>query len=310
METPTAASRGMVRARPLVGRRVWQQNLAGFLFLAPALIIYLVIVVFPLLQSFRISLTSWDGVNPVKEYVGLDNYMRAVSVDPVFRVALSHNLIWMTIGSVLPISIGLMMALIIFDGLVASKFFRTIFFMPYVLSGMVIGIIFGLVYNPMYGILNQTLRFIGLGALAQPWLGQSSTALGSLMAVSVWGSFGFMMTILLAGLQNVDFDLYDAAKIDGANVFQRFVHVTIPQLNHVLTLLFSLALIGGFKVFNLVYVMTQGGPGYHTEVLARYIVKQSFQQSYVGYGCALSLLLTVMILIVSVIFIRIRERGI
>lgn len=307
MEIPTVASRETARARPLVRKRVWQQNLAGFLFLAPALTIYLVFVAFPLVQSFRLSVTSWDGVNPVREYVGLDNYVRALSVDPVFRMALSHNLIWITIGSVLPISIGLLISLLIFDGIVASKLFRTVLFMPYVLSTMIIGIIFGLVYNPMYGILNQTLRLIGLGVLAQPWLGQSSTALGSLLAVSAWHTFGFNMTILLAGLQNIDLELYDAAKIDGANAFQRFVHVTIPQLNHVLTLLFSLALIGGFRVFNLVFVMTEGGPGFHTEVLASYIFKRSFRQSYVGYGCAVSLLLTAMILIVSVVFLRIRE---
>ena len=289
--------------------RAWRQNALGFAFLLPALAVYLVFTAYPLFQSLRLSLTSWDGVNAVKEFVGLDNYVRALSLDETFRNALYHNLLWITIGSVLPITIGLITALLIYDGVVLSIVFRTVLFMPYVLSSMVIGIIFGLILNPSFGVLNQGLKAVGLSVLAQPWLGQSSTALLSLMMVATWHNFGFNMTLLLAGLQNTDPLLHDAAKIDGANVFQRLWHVTIPQLNHVITLAFSLALIGGFKVFDLVYVMTEGGPGFHTEVLASYIVKQSFRQSYVGYGCALAIMLTCMILIVSVVFIRLRERG-
>jgi ABC-type sugar transport system permease subunit len=177
-----------------------------------------------------------------------------------------------------------------------------------VLPSVAIGIIFGLIYNPIFGILNGFLRAVGLDALAGGWLGDPKTALPSLIMVEVWASFGFNATVLLAALQNIDQDVLDAAKIDGANVWQRFVNVLVPQLGHVITLLVSLALIGGFKVFDLVYIMTGGGPGYHTEVVATHIFQQSFARNQVGYGTSLSLILTAIILVASIIFIQFRER--
>ena len=292
------------RWRPFLRR-----HLTALLFLAPALIFYVTFVAYPLVGSIRLSFTSWDGVNPVREWVGLQNYIRALSADDIMQQALLHNLIWIVLETIIPLSIGLLLATVLWDGARGRTAFRTIFFMPYVLATVIIAIIFGLIYNPLYGALNQFLRAIGLDMLAQGWLGQPNTALISLIMVAAWAGFGFNMTILLAGLQNVDMDLFDAAKIDGANAWQRFIYVTVPQLSHVITLLVSLSLIGGFKVFDLVYVMTAGGPGYHTEVVATYIFKQSFQQNFVGYGTALSIVLTVIILFVSVLFIRLRERG-
>jgi ABC-type sugar transport system permease subunit len=285
-----------------------RQYVTAFLFLLPALSIYLVFALYPFFGSLHLSLTSWNGIDATKEWVGFRNYVTAFSGDPIMLQALWHNIIWIVAEVALPLILGLLLATILWDGGKGLTLFRTVFFLPYVLPTVVVGIIFGLIYNPIYGVLNQSLEMVGLGAWKQGWLAQPNTALLSLIAISVWATFGFSATVLLAGLQNIDFDLLDAAKIDGANVWQRFVNVLLPQLSHVITLLVSLALIGGFKVFDLVYVLTKGGPGYHTEVLATYIFKQSFAQSQVGYGAALSIILTAIILVVSVIFIRVRER--
>jgi ABC-type sugar transport system permease subunit len=276
--------------------------------LLPTLLIYGAFMVYPFFGSIQLSLTNWNGVDAVKEWVGLDNYVNALTADPVMQQALWHNVIWIVAVITIPLALGLLVATILWDGAKGQTLFRTAFFMPYVLPSVAIGIIFGLIYNPIFGILNGFLRAVGLDALAGGWLGDPKTALPSLIMVEVWASFGFNATVFLAALQNIDQDVLDAAKIDGANVWQRFVNVLVPQLGHVITLLVSLALIGGFKVFDLVYIMTGGGPGYHTEVVATHIFQQSFARNQVGYGTALSLILTAIILVASIIFIQVRER--
>jgi ABC-type sugar transport system permease subunit len=296
------------RRRLAISARELRRQRAAFLFLLPTLIIYLTFMVYPFFGSIQLSLTSWNGVDAVKEWVGLDNYVTALSADPVMREALWHNVIWIVAVITIPLLLGLLVATILWDGAIGQTLFRTAFFMPYVLPSIAIGIIFGLIYNPIFGALNGVLRAVGLGAFAGGWLAEPRTALPSLIAVEVWASFGFNATVLLAALQNIDQDVLDAAKIDGANVWQRFVNVLLPQLSHVITLLVSLSLIAGFKVFDLVYIMTGGGPGYHTEVVATHIFQQSFARNLVGYGTALSLILTVIVLVASILFIQFRER--
>ncbi|MGH2616799.1 MAG: carbohydrate ABC transporter permease [Thermomicrobiales bacterium] len=291
-----------------ISARELRQHRTAFLFLLPTLLIYATFMVYPFFGSIQLSLTNWNGVDAVKEWVGLDNYVAALTADPVMQQALWHNVIWIVAVITIPLVLGLLVATILWDGAKGQTLFRTAFFMPYVLPSVAIGIIFGLIYNPIFGALNGFLRAIGLDALAGGWLAEPNRALPSLIAVEVWASFGFNATVLLAALQNIDQDVLDAAKIDGANVWQRFVNVLLPQLGHVITLLVSLALIGGFKVFDLVYIMTGGGPGYHTEVVATHIFQQSFARNLVGYGTALSLILTAIILVASILFIQFRER--
>jgi ABC-type sugar transport system permease subunit len=289
--------------------RALRQHRTAFFFLLPTLLIYGAFMVYPFFGSIQLSFTNWNGVDAVREWVGFDNYVLALTADPVMQQALWHNVIWILAVITVPLVLGLLVATLLWDGAKGQTLFRTTFFMPYVLPSVAIGIIFGLIYNPIFGALNGFLRAVGLGALAGGWLAEPNRALPSLIAVEVWASFGFNATVFLAALQNIDQDVLDAAKIDGANVWQRFVNVLVPQLGHVITLLVSLALIGGFKVFDLVYIMTGGGPGYHTEVVATHIFQQSFARNMVGYGTALSLILTAIILVASILFIRFRERG-
>jgi ABC-type sugar transport system permease subunit len=280
---------------------------SGFLFILPALVMYLIFFIKPFITSIYYSFTSWDGVSPVKAFIGLQNYAHLLQ-DKLLGLSLSHNLIWVILGTAAPIIIGLPLAVLLSTVKRGRLFFQTGYFLPYVLSGVVVGMIWGWIYNPLFGLLNYVLREIGLGAITRGWLGDPDFALYAVIAAAVWGYFGFCVVIFLAGLQNVDHDLLEAARIDGANSMQTFFFVTIPQLRHVLNMVLVYTLVGGFNVFDIVQIMTTGGPANHTELIGTLTYKVSFQQNNIGYGSTLSMVMTVLSLVTSYIFIRLRER--
>lgn len=299
-----------VAAPPPPARNRWlNQNKHGILFILPAFLLYSVFFIYPFLQSIQISFTSWNGVDPSREFIGLANYARVLQ-DPLMWKALGHNLIWVILGTVAPIAIGLLLAVLLSGKSTRGRtFFRTIYFMPVMLSPVVVGIIWGWVYNPIYGMLNKILEGVGLGEFSRGWLGDPNLALYMVLITAVWSYFGFCLVILMAGMQNVDTELYDAANIDGANSFRQFIHVTIPQLSSVLTMIIAYTMIGGLSVFDIVYVMTAGGPANSTELIATYTYKQSFQLNSVGYGATLSMVMTLLSLAASYLFMKLRERA-
>jgi ABC-type sugar transport system permease subunit len=285
------------------------QNKHGFLFILPALLLYLIFFIVPFFQSIAISLTDWNGVNPKKVFIGLENYINLAGDDLMWK-SLGHNFVWVVIGTISPILIGLLLAVLLSGKKTRGRtFFRTVYFMPVMLSPVVVGIIWGWVYNPIYGMLNKILEHIGLGALGRGWLGDPKLAIYMVLITAIWSYFGFCLVILMAGMQNVDTELYDAANIDGANSFQQFLNVTIPQLGSVLTMIVAYTLIGGLNVFDIVYIMTGGGPANSTELIATYTYKQSFQLNSAGYGAALSMVMTLLSLVASVLFMKFRARA-
>lgn len=290
--------------------RVWiKKNKSGYLFILPAFLLYSLFFTYPFLQSVFISMTSWNGVDASKEFIALGNYSRMFS-DGLVWTSLKHNLIWVVIGTTAPIVIGLFLAVLLSsEKTKGSIFFRVIYFMPVMLSPAVVGIIWGWIYNPIFGMLNKVLDGIGLGFLSRGWLGDPNLALYMVLLAAIWSYFGFCLVVLIAGMQNIDNELYDAAKIDGANAWQQFVNVTIPQLSSVLTMIVAYTMIGGFNVFDIVYVMTAGGPANSTEVIATYTYRQSFQLNSVGYGASLSMIMTLISLAASYIFIKFREKA-
>jgi len=273
----------------------------------PALVMYTLFFIRPFITSIYYSLTSWNGVDPVKEFIGLQNYVRLFQ-DKLLRISLSHNLIWVVIGTIAPIIIGLPLAVLLSNIKRGRLVFQTAYFLPYVLSGVVIGMIWGWIYNPLFGLLNYILKMIGLESLATGWLGEPKLVLYCIIAASVWGIYGFCMVIFMAGLQNIDSDLIEAAKIDGANSLQRFFYVIIPQLRHILNMVIVLFLIGGFNVFDIVQIMTKGGPANHSELIGTYTYETAFHLGKIGYGTTLSLVMTFLSLIASYIYISLRER--
>jgi multiple sugar transport system permease protein/raffinose/stachyose/melibiose transport system permease protein len=290
------------------GQRKWNRQNIGLFFVLPSLVIYVIFFLYPFFSSIYLSLTDWDGVQPVMNFVGLENYQRMLN-DPLVWRSLAHNVIWVIIGTASPVIIGLLLAMLLWGRIRGRLLFRTLYFMPVVLSSVVIGIIWGWIYNPIFGILNRALKAIGLDALARGWLGDPDVALYAVLVAAIWGYTGFCVVIFISGLQNVDMDLIDAATVDGANAWRRFFHVIIPQLRHVLTMVIAYTLIGGFSVFDIVWIMTKGGPANATEVIATYTYFKSFKQFDISYGAALSMLMTILALVATLIFMRIRERG-
>ena len=288
-------------------QRAWRRYRAGMFFVLPALLLYLVFMVYPFFQSIYLSFTSWNGASPVKEWIGLDNY-RALIRDPMLWLSLRHNLIWVIVGTVAPIVIGMGLALLLWQRPKGFTLFRTVYFMPQVLSTVVIGIVWNWIYNPIFGILNTGLDAVGLEGVSRGWLGDPDVALYAVLVAAIWATIGFTFVIFLAGLQNVSKDLLEAATIDGANAWQRFWNVTVPQMAGVINIVVAFLLIGGFNVFDIIFVMTGGGPANATEVIATYTYKEAFTQNNIGYASTLSLVMTVISLIASVTFIRLRER--
>jgi len=264
-------------------------------------------MVYPFFRSIYFSLTNWNGVTAVKEWVGLANYRELIG-DRLFWLSLQHTVIWVIVGTIAPIVVGMLLAILLWRRPKGFTLFRTVFFMPQVLSTVVIGIVWNWIYNPIFGILNEVLDAVGLEDLSRGWLGDPDVALYAVLVAAIWATIGFVFVILLAGLQNVSKDLLEAATIDGANSWQRFWNVTVPQLAGVLNVVIAFLLIGGFSVFDIVFVMTGGGPANATDVLATFTYKEAFTQNNVGYASAIAVVITVISLIASVTFIRLRER--
>jgi ABC-type sugar transport system permease subunit len=303
----------LIQARPIaqsppVTKRARRNALIGYAFVTPALLIYLFFVIQPFLYSVYYSVTDWDGAQPVKRFVGLSNYARLL-FDPLLWQALAHNLIWVIVGTISPILIGLLLGVLLWGNMRGRTLFRTVYFVPVVLSDVVVAILWNWIYHPLFGALNNLLRMVGLGDWTRGWLGDPVWALPALLLAAIWAYYGFCFVVIMAGLQNVSVDLVEAATIDGANAWQRFRYVIIPQLGHVLTMITTFTLIGGFNVFGIVFVMTQGGPGTATQVIATYTYRKAFQEAQMGYGAALSMVMTVLSLVAAYLFIRLRERS-
>jgi ABC-type sugar transport system permease subunit len=303
--TVTATTLNAPTISPL--QRSWRRYRAGFFFVLPALVLYLIFMVYPFFRSIYFSLTSWNGVMPYKEWVGLDNYRELVQ-DSLFWLSLQHTVIWVIIGTIAPIVVGMLLAVLLWRQPKGFNVFRTFFFMPQVLSTVVIGIVWHWIYNPIFGILNEALDAVGLDEISRGWLGDPDVALYAVLVAAIWATIGLCFVIFLAGLQNVSKDLLEAATIDGANAWQRFWNVTVPQMANVINVVIALLLIWGFSVFDVIFVMTGGGPANATEVLATLTYKEAFTQNNVGYASAISVVITVLSLIASVTFIRLRER--
>jgi raffinose/stachyose/melibiose transport system permease protein len=284
-----------------------QQARYAVLFVAPGLLIYLVFMAYPFLNTMYLSFTNWNGITPNKDWVGLSNYVRVFGEAAALK-AFVNNIIWVIIGTISPVVLGLFEALLVWSGVRGSLLFRTLFFLPFVLPLVVVGIVWQWIYHPLFGILNKVLDGVGLEGLSRGWLADPHTALYAVLIAAIWGATGFCFLILHASLQNVDVSTVEAAMIDGANWFQRARSIIVPQIAPQITMVTAVTLIGGFAVFDIIYVMTGGGPGNASQVLATYTIKAAFQQNEAGFGSALAMLITVLSLVSSVVFVRLRER--
>jgi ABC-type sugar transport system permease subunit len=281
-----------------VGHR-WRRHAAGLAFTAPALVILAAFLLYPIGYSLWLSLHEWDGYTPQwGPFVGLENY-RTLAGDEVFWRATINSIVFVVVRTPLEVALGFLLAILLNRRLAARSLLRTLFFVPVVMSLIVVTIIFQRVYEPNTGLLNTFLHGIGLGAWAHPWLGDPATALPAVIAVSVWKNVGFSLVILLAGLQSLPRDVVDAARVDGANAWQLTLRVTTPLMRPILALTALLSIIGGLKVFDLIFIMTRGGPTYSTEVLATMLYREAFEQNHMGVASAIAVILVTLVLSIA-----------
>ena len=279
----------------------------GLLFVAPGAALVVTFFVFPLVNALYFSFVDFDGVSANPPYVGLEHYVRLFT-DSAAGAALLNNLLWVVLGTLVPLLVGLVFALLLWTVGPSSVFYRLLFFIPHLLPVVAIGVVWSWIYNPISGWLNQALGFVGLESLERGWLGDSSTALVSVLIAAIWATYGFVLVILLSALRSVDPELVEAARLDGANTVQRTWHIVLPQITPVFLMVTTITLVGGFSVFDIVFVMTGGGPANATNVLGTYAFTSAFQLSNVGYGTTLALAITVLSVPFVVILNRLQAR--
>ncbi|RTE04442.1 carbohydrate ABC transporter permease [Paenibacillus whitsoniae] len=277
------------------------------LFILPSFILYTMFVIYPALNSVNLSFTSWDGVSPNIHYIGFDNFKEIVHSERVWN-ALKNTLIMSVALVVLENVIAILLAMLVDQVRWCKNLFRSIFYFPVLLSGIVMGFVWAIIFNYNFGVISQLLDRIGLGSLKIDWLGNPDYALIAIIITAVWKGAGYYMIIYLAGLQGIPQELHEAAAIDGANRWQQFRNITFPLLAGSMTVCVMLSMIGALKIFDQIAVMTDGGPGFATETLTYIVYKVGFGELRQGYGTAMSLVLFLLILIVSLIQIRVLRK--
>ncbi len=274
---------------------------------APAVLLMLVFLIFPVLNAVYYVFVDFDGLDPTPPFVGLANFTELFQ-DPQVWAAAKNNVIWIVLGTVGPLILGLALALLLWGVRKGSTFYRIVFFLPYVLPQVAVGVVWGWIYAPTRGWLNRALEAVGLEGVTRGWLGDPDTALYAVLATAIWTATGFVFVIVLSALRNVDTEQVDAAMIDGAGYLQRLWYVVLPQIMPVFLMVTALTLIGGFAVFDIIFIMTGGGPANATEVLGTYAYSNAFQLARISYGTTLALVVTVLAVPVAVWLNRLQRR--
>lgn len=284
------------------GRLPWPMIV---LFLLPALLLYSVFVLYPIVQSARYSLYDWNGLEPLTDFVGIDNFREAVRAE-TFRTALTNNLLIVALSLLVQIPFALMLANLLDKKLHGRALMRTLFFAPYVLSEVVTGVVWRQIFRPG-GLLDAGLEAAGGGGFVHEWLGDPDVVLYSLFFVITWKYFGFHMMLLLAGLQQIPKELSEAAAIDGATAWQTFRFVTLPLLGPTLRVSIFLSVIGALQLFDLVWVTTRGGPVDASSTMATYLYDQ-FRRGNFGYASSVSVIIFFLSLVVALLYQRFAMR--
>lgn len=296
-----------VRTREDRRRTRWRFSksaLTPYMFIAPNMVLFTVFVFLPLLYAFYISLREWSLLDTPR-YIGFENYAR-LATDKLFWQSIQHTAVYSLSTVPTSLAIGLALALGLNRDLLGRTFLRSIFFVPVVISSVATAVIAAWLFNDNYGVINMLLRRVGLGPVA--WLSSPNWALLSLVLTTLWVRVGFCMVVYLAALQSISPTYYDAAQMDGATRRQQFLYVTWPLLRPATFLLLILSVIHSFQVFDLIYVMTGGGPGFSTTMVVQYIYQAAFVSSEMGYASAMGVVLFFIILGFTLLQWRVNRR--
>jgi raffinose/stachyose/melibiose transport system permease protein len=282
------------------------RRVTPWLFLLPGLAVFGAAVLLPMVLTIGYSFTDWDGFGPMT-FVGLDNYTRAIG-DELFRASFVHVVIYIAATIVLEVGVGLALA-----GLItmrrAGMWFRVAIFVPVMLPLVVVAVLWSFVYNPDFGLINGALEAFGLDDFKRIWLGDPATALLAISVVSGWVYAGFYMVIFYAAFRQIPAEIEEAAKLDGAGEWDLFRRIKVPMIRGAVGVGILLCVTGGFQGFDLFFVLTNGGPYGATEIPTTLLVKTVFRASDVGYGSAMAVLLTLIVVGVGVLYTQVRRRS-
>ena len=312
MELTTEPGGDKVTATPGTHRSLFRGNrfritILPWLFIAPITLLHLVVVVGPSLSGVYYSLTEWSGYGAA-EFVGLANFQELFFEDRNFRLAFQHNIAWLIFFMTVPFIMALIVAALLSQVRRGSMALRTSFFVPYVLPSVVAAFIWRMLYNPTLGFGAQLADW-GISGLDQAYLGDKNLALGAIMFADNWHWWGFLMILFLTAMQNISRDLYDAAKIDGANRWQEFWNVTLPGIRPTVMFMLMMTAIWSFLGFDYVWILTQGGPAGSSELVATYLYKQAFLRFEAGYAAAIGITISAIAGLIATAFAILRQRG-
>lgn len=287
--------------------RRFQDNLVIFLFLLPAIVLFLLFVVYPILQSIYYSFFNWKGFGPAVDFVGLDNF-KNILADKVFMIALRNGFLIIALSLFAQLPLSLALAVLVGRDLPGRVIFRTIFFLPYVLSEVIAALMWLFILNPdpERGFINAVIEFFG--GESQAWLGNTDLVLLAIFAALTWKYFGYHMLLFMTGLQNIPADIEEAGRIDGANSIQNFFYVTLPLLGSTIRTSVYLSVLGSIQQFILVWIMTKGGPVNASETMATYMYRFGFVRFQLGYGSAVAIYMFLLCLIFSLIYQRLTRQ--
>lgn len=278
------------------------------LFILPTFILFTVIIIVPIFFSLHYSTLKWDGFS--KEVsIGFENY-KNLFVDDGFIQAVINSLVLALISVGIQLPISLILALTLARGVRGERFFRTVYFIPVIISTVVIGQLWMKIYNADYGMLNMVLKTIGLGSLTDAWLADTKTALASVFVAMLWQYVGYHMLLMYAGAKSISPDIYEAARIDGAGEAAMAFHITIPLMKPILAVCIIFAVTGSFKAFDLIYVMTSGGPLHSTEVPTTLMYTTIFSRYQYGYGSAMAIFIIVECLVFTLIINKLFSKNV
>ena len=273
--------------------------LGNYLFVLPAVLLFCTFHLYPFINVFRLSLYQWDGIISTMEFVSLSNFKDIFLNNPQWWFSMWHAFYITLLALIFQNGIALILALACDRTIRGANAYRVIFFLPPVLSGIVVGLIWQWIYDGNYGLLNHWLKVIGFGHLVRAWLADPNTALTCVAIVHMWKGFGWGFIILLAGLQSIPRELYEAAKVDGAGAWDTFRRITVPLMVPVFVLVIILTILNTMQIYDLIVSTTGGGPGYHTEVPITRVLAAWPGSSQLGYACALGVVFGIILLIVS-----------
>ena len=284
-----------------------QDNLVIFLFLLPAIVLFLLFVIYPILQSIYYSLFNWKGFGPAVDFVGLENF-KNILTDKVFMIALRNGLLIIALSLFAQLPLSLALAVLVGRDLPGRVIFRAIFFLPYVLSEVIAALMWLFILNPDpdRGFVNAVIVFFG--GESQAWLGNTDLVMLSIFAALTWKYFGYHMLLFMTGLQNIPTEIEEAGRIDGANSFQNFFYITLPLLGSTIRTSVYLSVLGSIQQFILVWIMTKGGPVNASETMATYMYRFGFVRFQLGYGSAVAIYMFLLCLIFSLIYQRLTRQ--